>query len=319
MSSDNPPDPLAGIVEDALSLLDRDKAWEGKLETPLPSLLQQSRTLVEQSTALDDEPVRMLHHFACTGGTLISRCVAALPNIFMISELDPLSPLGLGGERPAFAPTDLIRHLRYSLRPVPDTVIEEVFCAAYRVMQERLAQRGFRVVVRDHTHSHYCTGPQIPTRTSLRALLERDHRVLSFVTVRNPLESFISMVKLVQSHERFSPWNFDEYCRRYLVFLDDYADVPCLRYEDFVADPATHLRQISEALQLPWNEQALDLIAIIRLTGDSGRRGDNITARPPKSLPGDLVEEARQSRHFPPLMSRLGYDLPEFEKFDGAS
>ena len=35
--------------------------------------------------------LRTIHHFACTGGTVISKCLAALPQVMLISEINPIN------------------------------------------------------------------------------------------------------------------------------------------------------------------------------------------------------------------------------------
>ncbi|AZU03119.1 hypothetical protein X907_0572 [Glycocaulis alkaliphilus] len=50
------------------------------------------------------------------------------------------------------------------------------------------------------------------------------------------------------------------------------------------------------------------LIPAIRMTGDSGRRGNVIGPRPRREISGYLVEEAAQSENYHTLCERLGYD-----------
>ena len=45
-----------------------------------------------------------------------------------------------------------------------------------------------------------------------------------------------------------TPATFDEYCRRYLAFLDAYAGVPVVRYEDFVASPQRAIERVADFL-----------------------------------------------------------------------
>jgi hypothetical protein len=101
----------------------------------------------------------------------------------------------------------------------------------------------------------------------------------------------------------------DEYCRRYLVFLQEYADVPRLRYEDFVASPAEIMQRACELLELSYSPDFVDLFSVFRLTGDSGRSGAVIAARPARAIVGSLLEEARASVNYQHLVSELGYDL----------
>jgi hypothetical protein len=252
--------------------------------------------------------VRMLHHFACTGGTLISRCIAGLPNTFVFSELDPLSPIGVNPDAPRFAPSDVVGHLNYSVRPLPEGIREEVFVAALQTASRRMAELGVRTIVREHTHSHYCTGDVIANRPSVRAILGRQNRVVSVVTVRDPVESFISLWRLLQGKLHFGPATFDEYCRRYLAFLDDCSDVPVIRYEDFTADPDGVISRMCAILELPVSETYAELLPLVRLTGNSGRSGDLIRTREAKTPTDALLAQAGESPNYALLTDRLGYE-----------
>ena len=68
------------------------------------------------------EPIRTIHHFACTGGTLISKCIATMPNTQMLSEVDPLSTM-LQSKKPKFALTDIIILMQQSTRGIESGLI----------------------------------------------------------------------------------------------------------------------------------------------------------------------------------------------------
>ena len=38
--------------------------------------------------------LRSIHHLACTGGTLISKCIASMPDVALISEVNPMNRFG---------------------------------------------------------------------------------------------------------------------------------------------------------------------------------------------------------------------------------
>ena len=73
----SPPPPVPpefrAAIDDALELLKDRPAPLAPVATgqPLPSLLEQCRDTLARGRA-QQPPVRLLHHMACTGGTLIS-------------------------------------------------------------------------------------------------------------------------------------------------------------------------------------------------------------------------------------------------------
>jgi hypothetical protein len=273
-------------------------------DAPLPSLLEQINSYLNENDP-GQTPLASVHHFACTGGTLIGRCLAAMPNVCLLSEVDPLSTIAVNRRRPYFAPTDLIKHLRYSLRDLDEEIIAETYLAALEAAKRGLERSGLRLIIRDHTHSHYCVDGGFTRRASHRELLRGQFDLKSIVTVRDPIESFISLQKL--GAVNFSPPSLDEYARRYNGFLDDHADVPVYRYEDFVAEPDFWLARMCEELKLCFVPDFQALIGPIVLTGDSGRKGAGISPRPPKTRSPGLETEARNSASFQALSQRLGY------------
>ena len=302
-----PVGPLLAAITESLDLLGRNgtRPRPELPGPPLPSLLEQAQAMLTRIEAAQLEPIRTIHQFACTGGTLISRCLAALPSVFLVSELDPLSRLGVNPRSPRFAPSDLILHLHYSIRPVDDEDILAVFLPALKALLGLCDKRGQRLVLRDHAHSKYCSGSGIRERPSLDDIVRRLRPVQSLVTVRQPMESYMSLLR--NGWEHFTPRGIDAYCERYLAFLDDHAHLPMIRYEDFVADPAGRLADMAAILGLPFDAGAVDLFGIIPMTGDSGRRGSLITPRPARPAPPGLAAAAAASASYARLCSRLGY------------
>jgi len=121
---------------------------------PLPSLLEQCDQLTTQVTE-KSEPVRTLHHLACTGGTLISKCLACMPNTLLLSEVEPYSQIP-GDRQSKFFPTDLIMLLRNSSRGGDPGLEGEVFMAGLAAIYKDCVKRGLRLLLRDHSHSQYC-------------------------------------------------------------------------------------------------------------------------------------------------------------------
>lgn len=306
MPSDRSLAPLIGEIESTLDLLAEFQGTPAGLPAadPLPSLLAQCESLV--ASAPGAPVLRCIHHFACTGGTLISKVLATLPGAQLLSEIDPLSRMGMArpGNRQPFAPTDLLLALRHSLREVPQEMLADVFLAAVTTARDRLAAQGQRLILRDHAHSQFCTTVDPQTRPSLHEILAPHFDLRAVVTLRHPLESFLSLEKNGWQH--FTPFTLEEYSRRYLLFLDRHRDLPWIRYEDFTADPESVLHRLCTLLDLPFSALALDLFSLARISGDSGRTGPRITPRPPKPVPEDMKDQVTAAS-YRQLCARMGY------------
>lgn len=183
------------------------------------SLLQQCVDICGQHEALvSSEPVRTIHHFACTGGSLICKCIATMPNTQLLSEVDPLSTIQSKVQK--FAPTDIVTLMRQSTRGASSGLIIDLFLNNLKTIYLESVRLGQRLILRDHSHSHFCIGTDIPDRPSFRQMIAAHFETLSIVTVRHPIDSFLALEANKWLH--FNPKTFDEYCKRYLAFLHAY-------------------------------------------------------------------------------------------------
>ncbi len=296
---------LLGMIEDALGQLEAYPATGTTVQAPLPSLLQQCEDML--AATAQPEPVRTVHHLACTGGTVISKCLALMANVVLLSEIDPLSRLLERRERPAFVPTDLIHGLRHSLRGNDEEIMSEVFAAGTATLRDALSRRGQVLVLRDHPHSHFFLDGVDEARPTLREILAPDLEVLPLVTLRHPVDSFMSLRKN-RWETHFSPSTLDEYARRSLRFLRRYADVPQVRYEEFTAAPEETLEHMCRLLRLDYSPGALDLLPAVRLSGDSGRSDNVVRPRPPRPIPEALAKDCAASAAYEELCALTGYD-----------
>jgi hypothetical protein len=300
---------LAQSVDDALRLLndlpaESEPADANAPKQVLDNLLDECLVLCDIHEAQTRHPVRTLHHFACTGGTLISKCIAVQPNVQLLSEVDPFSSLHYSA-KPAFAPTDMITLVRQSNRGASAELVLKLFFNSIETVLLDATARGLRLVLRDHTHSHYCTGGAVNERPTFRELVKEKYPTLSLVTVRHPLDSYLSLSANKWIH--FAPYNIEEYARRYHKFLDDYASVAIVRYEDLIDHPHATMREICRVLDLAYQEQFFDLFNVVQMSGDSGRAGGEISLRQRRPVPTEVEKSARESVALQELLERLGY------------
>ena len=302
------PDKLGQLIDETLGMLPdykRDMPDDHASQEALPTLLKQCEEICATLESREPEPLRTLHHFACTGGSLLSRCIEAQPNTMLLSEIDPFSTLGR--VNPGFAPTDTIRQAQLNLRSLPIEALEATFVGGVNSLYEELRQKGRRLVLRDHTHSHYCTSIDPFARPNVRDVLAKHFSLKSVVTVRHPIDSFISLRK--NNWVMYEPDTLEEYCRRYHLFLDAYPDTPIIHYEKFVDAPNVTGRKMLELLDLPYLENWQDWSSLIKVTGDSGRKGDQISPRPRKPLDQELIEACASSAAYQSLCDRLEYNV----------
>lgn len=299
---------LAAALDDALDVLrvhGRAPATVPALAQHPESLLSQCLALCESARAARPEPMRSLHQFACTGGTLVGRCLSAMPNVQLLSEVDPLSPMQIIEGEMRFAPTDFVQLLHQSSRGVDEQTIIDLFLAGLELILAGCRARGQRLVIRDHAHSKYCWQYGVAARPSVHAMLASRFECRAAVVVRHPLDSYLSLRS--NRWMSFAPATLDEYTIRYLAFLEDHHGLPRFRYEDIVNAPDEHLRELCDHLQVPFAEGFADRFDQFRLTGDSGRSGGRIAPRPRRALDEDMEGQLRDAPHYRSLLTMLGY------------
>jgi hypothetical protein len=260
-----------------------------QIKSGVPSVLQNLEEVLDTPSLLSrcDEicqryekkkpKLRIIHHLACSGGTLISKCISALPNVYLLSEVHPFTDLALGKGKPKYSPTDLIALSHYAGVPNHRELSAKLFKQAVITTYQHVEKLGGILVLRDHSHSDYCTDAELPEKSLVHQLLEDDFDIESILTIRDPIDSYTSLIKNGWVH--FSPNDFDEYCRRILVMLEQFKPEQIFKYEDFVESPQEVLRQLTTQLDLPFDDNFDDIFGSFRVTGDSGRSAHFISYR----------------------------------------
>lgn len=297
---------LISEMRDAVDLITRSGSLQltavtaSKIEASKAHSLKQAMSLIEHceklsTTNKSKKPyIRVIHHLACSGGTIFSKCIAALPNVYLLSEANPFSPI-VNEDSPSFSPTDIPSLAKFAGVPEIETLSNSIFKNNVAELNNYIDSIGGRLVIRYHTHSDYNTSKNLPDENHFEKLFSQTSSVLSVLTIRNPLDAYTSLKKNGWVH--FEPQTFEEYCRRYLVHLSHFKKENIYRYEDFVEDPKSLVEHAARKLKLSFDESFLDIFAQFNLTGDSGRKSDFISARESR-VDEDLLLEASQSESF---------------------
>jgi hypothetical protein len=250
--------------------------------------------------------IRSIHHFACTGGTLFAKCLAGCRGAVVLNEISPLNRRDLTRKGAyAFSPRDIISLLYQSNLPVTRPLVSRLFANSLETTVKYLDKIGKYLILRDHSHTAYCDDKALPDDPGLLDMLGERFTVFSALTVRHPLESFISLTASGWLH--FSPPTLEEYACRYLRFLKAHASLPLFRYEDLVQKPEQTLRELCDALQMPFGREAFETLGTYQFSGDSGRTASVIEPRPPKMPSEQLLQEAASSESYQILCQLLAY------------
>ena len=249
--------------------------------------------------------IRVIHHLACSGGTLFSKCLAAMPNTFLLSEVHPYSDLHLDRGASVYLPTDIISLSRYADIPDVEQLAGDIFTSNIIKTSKHVSSYAGSLILRDHTHFDFCIGARVALKPAVFSLLESHFEIRNLVTIRNPIDSYLSLEKNNWKH--FDPFSFEEYCRRFIEMTKFYSKSDIYRYEDFVKEPSLTMQKMCVSLDLPYSDCFLDIFELFRVTGNSGRSSPVITEMPRGELSPEFLLEVQASSSFQRIIKKFDY------------
>ncbi len=195
--------------------------------------------------------VRILHHLARSGGTVISRCLGSMDEVVLLSEIHPY---GSQIHNPVQQASEWF-HLFTSeeLRAFQARAL--TFVEAVEAIRQRVEDSGRLLVIRDWSHLDFTGVPfteQPSYRLTTAEVLSQHYHIVHTATVRHPLDQWISLNRLIMFNygprPQARPFMFG-----YLRFAELAKKMGYVRYEDFTRDSDAALRLLCERLQLPFN------------------------------------------------------------------
>lgn len=240
--------------------------------------------------------VRILHHFAASGGTIFTRCLAAMPAAAVLSEQHP--------DRWLRGPYDPFVQARFGYSDwITEADLDVGFLSEISVMLRAAERTGRVLVVRDWTHTDFIDSPTLFSRTA--EVLGREHKLVRAATIRHPIDNWIAMNK-----NGFLRISIGEYVKRYSAFLDMTEGMPVLKYEALCREPDETMKSLCDALRLPFASDYLSRVPQIRwITGASGRQSDVPSPRPREPIAqGDLAELVNDPL-LASICARAGYEI----------
>jgi len=223
----------------------------------------------------------------------------------LISEVSPVAKPT--GEQVNFNPLDVLAAFlnAYPQAHPGRQAMLDIFGQQLRLSADLAEKAGLRLVVRDHSHSGYMS-PFRDDRSSFLESCSGFDSIRSLVTVRYPFSSYMSLKRNGWDiHVR----DYEDYCGRYMHFLDHHAAAEIVKYEHFCQEPEHSVREFCRILDLAYCETFAERWPVRKLTGNSGRGREMSEIRP---LPfRDWTEERSEALSklaiHAELCRRLGY------------
>ncbi|MEL6739923.1 MAG: hypothetical protein AAFP26_04645 [Planctomycetota bacterium] len=258
--------------------------------------------------------IGVLRHLARSGGTVISKCIACMRGVALLSEVHP---------------AEFMRHTRPLVQAmhwhglVRDDDVQRWQRAGRIDLGEELAtiarrarERGDTLVLRDWSHLDYVGVPYAVPRMgfALGDALAGVASVRAFATVRHPIDQWLSLSRLPHVADRLT---LSAYLRGLDAFSAWCVAHGFVRYEDFTREPGLQLDRICAGLGIAYDETWCDRwSAYDKVTGDrpgagaSGRGAASsaITPLERRAHGADLLDAFRSHDVYAPICERLGYE-----------
>jgi hypothetical protein len=256
--------------------------------------------------------LRLIHNLGGCGGTLLSRCIGVLPDVALLSEVNPASVNLYASFDPLYQDATWLHLLTETDREYFSRLnLQEVgnFRALIQLFYDRARARHQHLVIRDYNYIEFigvpfCTHP--PGRMALPAALPRDIAAVSIALIRHPVDQWLSLGSHQSPGSGVSPAAF---CDAYMRFLNELGETPVYKYEEFIADPEAQFRAICEHLRLPFRPSFLERFhQFDSVTGNLVRlRDPSITLPARKVVAAEVMDAFRTSAAFHSILSKTGY------------
>jgi hypothetical protein len=254
--------------------------------------------------------LRIIHHLHRTGGTLISKCIASLPGISLLSEINPATPRSLMVLDPLFQANFWLRLISAD---EARALCDAPFAEKIAFLNERAEARGDTLVIRGWPYLDFFAEPflQEPSnRLELADTLSNQFELLEVATVRHPMDQWLSWCRY-EGSAKAKAFGFERFVDACMRFSDSTRNMEVVKYEDFVSESDRSMRRICELLELKFDPAyARRWPYYHQITGDDNDRikgGWKIAPRRRREPDQVLVELASRTSAFAALLENYGY------------
>lgn len=109
-----------------------------------------SLRLFHQRSDSNDNVIGTLHHLACTGGTIISKSLAAMTQSYVLSEIHPYRTSAV-----RFDPMAAVAQFAAQYGKLTRAEARSALACQLAIIARRAQKDGRRLVIRDHSHSDF--------------------------------------------------------------------------------------------------------------------------------------------------------------------
>ena len=244
--------------------------------------------------------------FARSGGTLLNQCIGSLPDVIMMSEVNPLG--GGSGRGPVHYQTvkDQAKHW-YNIEIESDN-----YSSGIIELGDYCTFKKKHLVVRDWTFINFVPREENkwepPERLLALEQLENISEVIPFAFIRDSIDIWIS--------RNLPPAN--EFFRQYLNYVRELVnrDIKTFKYEEFCRYPSYVLREICNFTGLEYSDSYNNYLTFQKVNGDiqiksksRGSRHKKISLLPRRLMPLPKILEVNHNNDMKEANSLMNYPI----------
>ena len=248
--------------------------------------------------------VLSIHHMPASGGTIFSKSIAGMKNVVAISEIHPTE----SNDRRSMI-FQYWRGYNKNLFQIHKEPIEQIFLEKVKLILTSIDDKQ-TLLLRDHIHADFRLHGSY--KSSMKKILHENFFNISIATIRDPIETWISM----RDH-RWTHLRPDAFCKLYLEFLADFNEQQIFKYEDLVACPDKTLEKICDYFSIEFSQDYAHQIETFKhFTGNSGRKGNIIKERKKKPISAKDLAEFNNSMYYKMFCSKYDYKFRKSNLFE---
>ena len=253
--------------------------------------------------------------FARSGGTLLNRCIGCLPDVVMLSEVNPL-----GGGQGESGDTSCQTVTSQAKKWYGIELTQAGFCNQIKELAGKCERAGQKLVIRDWSFVNFAPFVTNQFSPPERFLILEElglENCRPFAFVRNAIDVWTSCG---------SP-PADEFFPMYKKYIDSLIalDIPIFKYEDFCINPTGVLQKICEYAGLTFTDSFVSKYQYFnKVNGDvqieGGSRGIRqkaIQLLPRREIPPEKIRELLRCKEAKAVNRLLGYGVSFFETLPG--
>jgi len=205
--------------------------------------------------------------FARSGGTILNRCLGSLPNVVMMSEVNPLG--GGAGKGQEFYKT--IKSQAKNWYEIDLKSHEDDFVTSALELHKICEKENRQLIIRDWSYINFMPDEENkhnpPKKLLILDVLRGKCKLIPFVFVRDAIDIYISFSK---HNIRIIKYNVEEFFEYYLTYVKFILSLNCpiFKYEDFTSHPVKIIKSICNYSGLRYSPSFKNYNTFEKINGD---------------------------------------------------